>query len=154
STSAGWRRRSSTSPRSGRRAESAGLRGPPRGRAPAWRGRGPAGWGGRGAPRPRAGRAPPGGGPPPSLPPGAHGGGGGGGGRGRLRAGGQYRGGAGRGGRIVGALAAAEGVGFYAAMGGRLIGRCAYPDEDGMALDGVVFGWLLQSKRQDGRRDG
>ena len=44
---------------------------------------------------------------------------------------------------IVGALAAADAPGFYAAMGGRLIGRCAYPDEDGMALDGVVFGWLL-----------
>jgi hypothetical protein len=44
---------------------------------------------------------------------------------------------------LVGALAAADAPGFYAALGGRLIGRCAYPDEDGMALDGVIFGWLL-----------
>ena len=55
---------------------------------------------------------------------------------------------------LVGALAAVDAPGFYAALGGRLIGRCAYPDEDGTALDGVVFGWLLPSRRRDGRRDG
>jgi GNAT superfamily N-acetyltransferase len=75
-------------------------------------------------------------------------------GRGLLRAAAQYHARAGRERLIVGALAAADAVGFYAAMGGRLIGRCAYPDEDGMALDGVVFGWLLPPKRRDGRRDG
>ena len=75
-------------------------------------------------------------------------------GRELLRAAAEHHALAGRERLIVGALAAADAPGFYAALGGRLIGRCAYPDEDGMALDGVVFGWLLPSRRRDGRRDG
>jgi GNAT superfamily N-acetyltransferase len=66
-------------------------------------------------------------------------------GRGLLRAAAAHHARAGRQRLIVGALTAADAMGFYAAMGGRPVGRCAYPDEDGMALDGVVFGWLLPS---------